>query len=96
MGSASSSLKTFDKKYERPSDKSDKIEIFANEMYMSSPKIDALRHLLSEEAGQAAFMAFLRTEYAAENLQFFIVSFYVQKIPTVHHFAWNLMSLLLL
>lgn len=52
----------------------DKIDIFAKEMYLSSPKIDALQHVLSEEGGREAFMKFLRTEYAAENLDFFIVS----------------------
>lgn len=55
-------------------DEKDKIDIFAKEMYLSSPKIDALQHVLSEEAGREAFMKFLRTEYAAENLDFFIVS----------------------
>ena len=53
-------------------DDKDKIDIFAKEMYLSSPKIDALQHVLSEEAGRDAFMKFLRTEYAAENLDFFI------------------------
>ena len=53
----------------------DKIDIFAKEMYLSSPKIDALQHVLSEEGGREAFMKFLRTEYAAENLDFFIVSY---------------------
>ena len=52
----------------------DKIDLFAKEMYLSSPKIDALQHVLSEEGGREAFMKFLRTEYAAENLDFFIVS----------------------
>ena len=52
----------------------DRIDIFAKEMYLSSPKIDALQHVLSEEGGREAFMKFLRTEYAAENLDFFIVS----------------------
>lgn len=52
---------------------SDRIDIFAKEMYLSSPKIDALQHVLSEEGGREAFMKFLRTEYAAENLDFFIV-----------------------
>ena len=53
----------------------DKIDIFAKEMYLSSPKIDALQHVLSEEGGREAFMKFLRTEYAAENLDFFIVRY---------------------
>jgi hypothetical protein len=52
---------------------SDRIDNFAKEMYLSSPKIDALQHVLSEAAGREAFMKFLRTEYAAENLDFFIV-----------------------
>eukprot|EP00596_Hydrurales_sp_CCMP1899_P008846 CAMPEP_0119044798 /NCGR_PEP_ID=MMETSP1177-20130426/34668_1 /TAXON_ID=2985 /ORGANISM="Ochromonas sp, Strain CCMP1899" /LENGTH=351 /DNA_ID=CAMNT_0007015491 /DNA_START=254 /DNA_END=1309 /DNA_ORIENTATION=+ len=53
-------------------DKFDKIDIFAKEMYLSSPKVEALQQLLSEEAGREAFMKFLRTQYATENLDFFI------------------------
>lgn len=60
----------------------DKIDIFAKEMYLSSPKIDALQHVLSEEAGREAFMKFLRTEYAAENLDFFIVSYAAESLRT--------------
>jgi hypothetical protein len=56
-------------------DKFDKIDIFAKEMYLSSPKVEALQQLLLEEAGREAFMKFLRTQYATENLDFFIVSF---------------------
>lgn len=48
-------------------------DIFAKEMYLSTPKDDALKHVLSEEAGREAFMNFLRTEYASENLEFFSV-----------------------
>lgn len=68
---------------------SDRIDIFAKEMYLSSPKIDALQHVLSEEGGREAFMKFLRTEYAAENLDFFIVRF---GIPTSTPFYSSLMS----
>jgi hypothetical protein len=62
-------------------DKFDKIDIFAKEMYLSSPKVEALQQLLSEEAGREAFMKFLRTQYATENLDFFIVS--------LHHIAFK-------
>jgi hypothetical protein len=48
-------------------------DIFAKEMYLSTPKDDALKHVLSEESGREAFMNFLRTEYASENLEFFSV-----------------------
>ena len=43
-------------------------------MYTSSPKIDALQHVISTEAGREAFMTFLGTEFADENLKFYIVS----------------------
>lgn len=89
MGSGVSSVneeKNSDKEIETvrknmPSvDKFDKIDIFAKEMYLSSPKVDALEHILSEEAGREAFMKFLRTQYAAENLDFFVVSLhYISK-----------------
>ena len=49
-------------------------DIFAKEMYCSTPKVDALQHVLSEEAGREAFMKFLSTEYASENLEFFLVN----------------------
>jgi hypothetical protein len=52
----------------------DAVDIFAREMYLSSPKIDALQYVLSSEAGRDAFLTFLRTEFADENLTFFIVS----------------------
>lgn len=55
-------------------DDKDNVDIFAKEMYQCSPKIEALQHILSEESGREAFMRFLRTEYAAENLDFFLVS----------------------
>ena len=51
------------------------VDNFVKEMFMSSPKIDALQHVLSSDNGRIAFMEFLRTEYAEENLSFFIVSF---------------------
>ena len=52
------------------------VDHFVKEMYMSSPKIDALQHVLSSDMGRIAFMEFLRTEYAEENLSFFIVSYF--------------------
>jgi PAS domain S-box-containing protein len=53
-------------------EKTDKKEdMFAKEMYLSTPKVDALAHVLSEESGREAFMNFLRTEYASENLDFY-------------------------
>lgn len=55
-------------------DQQDNCDLFARAMYESSPKIDALQHVLSEDAGREAFMTFLRTEYASENLDFFVVS----------------------
>ena len=53
----------------------DSRDILAKEMYTSSPKIDALQHVISNEAGREAFMIFLRSEFADENLKFYIVSF---------------------
>ena len=50
------------------------VDHFVKEMFIGSPKIDALQHVLSNEAGRVSFMDFLRTEYAEENLSFFIVS----------------------
>ena len=47
-------------------------DAFAKEMYLSTPKVDALTHVLSEESGREAFMKFLQTEYASENLDFFM------------------------
>jgi hypothetical protein len=59
-------------------DKFAQVDIFAKEMYINSPKLDALQHLLTDEAGKNAFMKFLKTEYAAENLEFFMVSSHLQ------------------
>lgn len=59
-------------------DKFAQVDIFAKEMYKNSPKLDALQHLLTDEAGKNAFMKFLKTEYASENLQFFMVSSHLQ------------------
>lgn len=56
------------------------IDSFAKEMYANMPKSAALQHLLSEEAGKKAFMLFLHTEYASENLRFFIVSSSIQHL----------------
>lgn len=55
-------------------DSSDSRDISAMEMYTSSPKIDAIQHVLSSQAGREAFMTYLETEFAEENLKFFIVS----------------------
>lgn len=64
-------------------DKFNKVDIFAKEMYMNSPKVEALQLILSEELGREAFMKFLRTQYAEENLNFFNVSSLFQNIS--HH-----------
>lgn len=55
-------------------DKFAQVDIFAKEMYKNAPKLEALQHLLTDEAGKNAFTKFLKTEYAAENLHFFMVS----------------------
>ena len=44
-------------------------DAFAKEMYLSTPKVDALTHVLSEEGGREAFMKFLQTEYASERIE---------------------------
>lgn len=83
MGSAASIQKTVVNEFEDVNseeeqilepDQDDAADMFAREMYRSSPKIDALQYVLSSEAGRDAFMTFLRTEFAEENLTFFIVS----------------------
>ena len=51
----------------------DKIDIFAKEMYQNAPKDDALKEILSDKLGTEAFLKFLRTEYAEENLAFYNV-----------------------
>lgn len=83
MGAAASIEKAFvnnavDTKFEdaqmKQLSQGDAVDIFAREMYLSSPKIDALQYVLSSKAGRDAFLTFLRTEFAEENLTFYIVS----------------------
>jgi hypothetical protein len=64
----------FDEQQATQLSQGDAVDIFAREMYLSSPKIDALQYVLSSEAGRDAFLTFLKTEFAEENLTFFIVS----------------------
>ena len=68
---------TSNRKYVLKFDDEDVVNNFAKEIFMVSPKIDALQHVLSTDRGRTAFMDFLLTEYAEENLSFFIVSYLV-------------------
>jgi hypothetical protein len=48
--------------------------IFAKEMYVNSTsKVESLQQVLADESGRNAFLKFLRTEYADNNLQFYMV-----------------------
>jgi hypothetical protein len=55
----------------------DKIEQFVKDIYLSGDHDMMLRSILSDGAdssgGAEAFMKFLKTEYAQENLEFFNV-----------------------
>jgi hypothetical protein len=73
----------------RLGDKFVQVDNFAKEMYINSPKLDALQHLLTEDAGKKAFMQFLKTEYAAENLSFFMVSLHLQMCTYLHGYSWH-------
>lgn len=43
-------------------DPSNKLDNFAREMFLRSPKVEGLHHVLSSHSGREAFMKFLRSE----------------------------------
>ena len=43
-------------------DPCNKLDNFAKEMFLRSPKVEGLHHILSSQHGREAFMRFLRTE----------------------------------
>lgn len=43
-------------------DSTNNIDNFAQEMFLRSPKVEGLSHILSSHHGREAFMKFLRTE----------------------------------
>ena len=43
-------------------DPCNKLDNFAKEMFLRSPKVEGLHHILSSQHGREAFMKFLRTE----------------------------------
>jgi hypothetical protein len=48
--------------------------IFAKDMYVNSTqKVDSLQQVLAHDSGRAAFLKFLKTEYADINMQFYMV-----------------------
>ena len=56
------------------SDSIAKLDSFAKEMFIRSPKVEGLNHLLLSHHGREAFMKFLRNEYvyAMQNCAFTI------------------------
>jgi hypothetical protein len=50
------------------------VDMFAKEVYARSPKVEGLAKILDSRTGRQAYMKFLRSEYADEQLWFFMVS----------------------
>lgn len=60
-----------------------KLDSFAKEMFIRSPKVEGLNHLLLSHHGREAFMKFLRNEYVnvKQNSVFTVCFSWVRSIP---------------
>jgi PAS domain S-box-containing protein len=52
-------------------DLNDKVDLFAKEIFLHSPQTEGLQKFLADELGRKAFISFLKTEFAEENMMFY-------------------------